>query len=294
MTRRVKRILRIVIIILLFFGVLLLANSLVITHENEYKLIKRFGRVDYVISEPGISLKTPFIQVAESLPKDIQFYDMRESDVITMDKKAMVVDSFSLWRIEDARLFAQTLNSSVVLAHSRIDTIVYNSLKNIISSKPQNIVISGRHHELSNAIMENIGDTMKQYGIDLITVELIHLDLPADNKNAVFERMISERAQMAATYIAEGESEAQIIRNGTDREVTIAISEAETEAARIRAQGEAEYMKILANAYSNQSKSEFYTFIRALEAAKNSLKGDDKTLILSEDSPIAQIFYNVE
>ena len=124
MTRRVKRILRIVIIILLFFGVLLLANSLVITHENEYKLIKRFGRVDYVISEPGISLKTPFIQVAESLPKDIQFYDMRESDVITMDKKAMVVDSFSLWRIEDARLFAQTLNSSVVLAHSRIDTIV--------------------------------------------------------------------------------------------------------------------------------------------------------------------------
>ena len=206
----------------------------------------------------------------------------------------MVVDSYVLWRIKDARLFAQTLNSSLILAESRIDTTVYNSLKNIISSKPQSTVISGRNHELSDAIMNNIGDTMTQYGIDLISIELKHLDLPADNKNAVYERMISERSQMAATYTAEGESEAQIIRNGTDREVAISISDAETEAAKIRAQGEAEYMRILSNAYSDPARSDFYTFVRALKAAKDSLAGDNKTLILSEDSPITQIFYSIE
>lgn len=294
MSRKFKGIAGGVLAVIIIASLIIISNSLVITQENEYKLIKRFGKVDSVIADAGISLKTPFIQTAQTLPKDIQFYDVRESDVITMDKKTMVVDSYVLWRIKDARLFAQTLNSSLILAESRIDTTVYNSLKNIISSKPQSTVISGRNHELSDAIMNNIGDTMTQYGIDLISIELKHLDLPADNKNAVYERMISERSQMAATYTAEGESEAQIIRNGTDREVAISISDAETEAAKIRAQGEAEYMRVLSNAYSDPARSDFYTFVRALKAAKDSLAGDNKTLILSEDSPITQIFYSIE
>ena len=294
MSKKVKGIAGGVFAVIIIAAIVVLSNSIVITQENEYKLIKRFGKVDSVIKESGISLKTPFIQTVQTLPKDIQFYDVRESDVITMDKKTMVVDSYVLWRIEDARLFAQTLNSSLILAESRIDTTVYNSLKNIISSKPQSTVISGRNHELSDAIMDNIGDTMTQYGIDLISIELKHLDLPADNKSAVYERMISERSQMAATYTAEGESEAQIIRNGTDREVAISVSDAETEAAKIRAQGEAEYMRILSNAYSDPARSDFYTFVRGLEAAKNSLSGNNKTLILSEDSPITQIFYDLE
>ncbi len=294
MSKKIKGIAGVTLAIIIVAAIVVLSNSVVVTQEDEFKLIKRFGRVDFVIDEAGISLKTPFIQSIQTLPKDIQFYDVRESDVITMDKKTMVVDSYVLWKIEDARLFAQTLNSSLVLAQSRIDTTVYNSLKNIISSKPQSTVISGRNHELSDAIMSNIGDSMRDYGIDLISIELKHLDLPADNKNAVYERMISERSQMAATYTAEGESEAQIIRNGTDREVAISVSNAETEAARIRAQGEAEFMRVLSDAYSDPARSDFYTFVRGLEAAKESLTGDNKTLILSEDSPIAQIFYNVE
>jgi membrane protease subunit HflC len=140
--------------------------------------------------------------------------------------------------------------------------------------------------------MDDIGDSLMEYGIELITVENKHLDLPSDNKNAVYERMISERDQMAATYTAEGESEAQIIRNQTDKEIEISISTAKTQAARIIAEGEAEYMRVLSEAYSDTSKSEFYTFIRSLDAARASLNGEDKTLILSSDSPIAQIFYH--
>jgi membrane protease subunit HflC len=206
----------------------------------------------------------------------------------------MVADSYVLWRVESPIVFAQTLSSNVVLAENRIDTTVYNAMKNVISSLAQADVISGRDGTLNTAFMENIGDSMQQYGIELISVETKHLDLPSDNKTAVFDRMISERAQIAATYTAEGESEAQKIRNTTDKEIAISISNADADAAKIIAEGEAEYMKTLSDAYSNKERSEFYTFIRSLDAARASLTGTDKTLILSADSPIAQIFYQID
>lgn len=289
-----KIILRVVLIIVLFAAAVTLFSSLIVTYENQYSVVKRFGKIERVIDKAGISLKTPFIETVNVIPKSIQFYDMPESDVITQDKKAMVVDNYVLWRIVDLVSFNQNLNSSVAAAESRIDTTVYNSIKNVISSMSQVDVISGRDGELDKAIMKNIGDIMKQYGIELLSVETKRLDLPSDNKTAVYERMISERDKTAATFTAEGESEAQKIRNETDKQVAISISNAEAKAATIIAEGEAEYMRILANAYDSPSKSEFYTFIRSLEAARASLKGEKKTLILSSDSPIAKIFYNLD
>ena len=116
------------------------------------------------------------------------------------------------------------------------------------------------------------------------------MDLPADNKEAVYTRMISERENIAATYTAEGTAEAQKIKNTTDKEVTIMISEAEKQAEILKAEGEAEYMKILSEAYADEGKTDFYSFVRSLDALKASVTGDNKTVILSEDSPIAQIF----
>lgn len=289
-----KIVMRTILIIILIVGAVTLFSSIIVTKENQFSVVKRFGKIERVIDKAGLSLKTPFIETVNVIPKSIQFYDMPESDVITMDKKTMVVDNYVLWKIVDLVSFNQNLNSSVVAAEGRIDTTVYNSIKNVISSLSQAEVISGRDGELDNAIMKSIGNSMNQYGIELISVETKHLDLPSDNKNAVYERMISERAQIAATYTAEGESEAQKIRNETDKEVAISISNSEAEAAAIIAEGEAEYMRILAKAYNSPSKSEFYSFIRSLEAAKASLKGEKKTLILSADSPIAKIFYNFE
>ena len=285
-----KIILRITLAIVLLMAVVTLFSSLIITYENQYSVVKRFGKIERVVDKAGISFKTPFIETVNVIPKSIQFYDMPESDVITQDKKAMVVDNYVLWRIVDLVSFNQNLNSSVAAAESRIDTTVYNSIKNVISSMSQADVISGRDGELDKAIMKNIGDTMKQYGIELLSVETKRLDLPSDNKNAVYERMISERDKTAATFTAEGESEAQKIRNETDKQVAISISDAEAKAAAIIAEGEAEYMRILANAYNSPSKSEFYTFIRSLEAAKASLRGEKKTLILSADSPMPRFF----
>ncbi len=281
--------------ILLIVGALVLlvagASSIVVTQENEYSLIRQFGRIDHIVSQAGISFKLPFIQSVDKLPRNTLLYDLPSSDVITSDKKTMICDSYILWRISDPQKFAQTLNSSIANAESRLDAIVYNSTKNVISSTTQDEVISGRDGELSAAVIANIGSSLDQYGIELLSFETKKLDLPGDNKAAVYERMISERDNIAATYTAEGNSEAQIIRNTTDKEVTVLLSEAEKEAAILIAEGEAEYMRLLSEAYNDTSKQEFYSFVRSLDALKLSMQGGNKTVILSPDSPIAQIFY---
>ena len=264
--------------------------SVTVTQQNEYKLIRQFGKVDRVISSSGISFKIPFIESTQSLPKETLLYDLAASDVITKDKKTMISDSYVLWKISDPLKFAQTLNSSVESGESRINTAVYNATKDAISSMSQDQVITSRDGELSDMVMEAIGTNMDQYGIELLKFETKQLDLPDDNKEAVYERMISERDNIAATYKAEGNSEAKVIRNKTDKEVAIQISDAKKQAEILEAEGEQEYMKILAQAYGEEDRSEFYSFVRSLDALKTSMKGEDKTVILSADSPIAQIF----
>ncbi|MCI6812981.1 MAG: protease modulator HflC [Lachnospiraceae bacterium] len=275
------------VLVLLFLGL----SSLVITQENEYTVIRQFGKINHVQTQAGVSFKIPFLQTQSTLPKHILVYDLAPSDVITKDKKTMITDSYVLWEITDPVKFVQTLNSSIGNAESRIDTIVYNSIKNIIGSLLQEEVISGRDGELAEAIINNIGDKFTQYGIQVISIETKQLDLPNDNKEAVYERMISERSNIAATYTAEGSAEAQIIKNTTDKEVSILLSEAQKQAEILKAEGEAEYMRILSEAYRDESRSDFYSFVRSLDALKESIKGDNKTVILSEDSPIARIFY---
>ena len=252
--------------------VIAVGASVTVTQQNEYKLIRQFGKVDRVISSSGISVKIPFIESTQSLPKETLLYDLAASDVITKDKKTMISDSYVLWKISDPLKFAQTLNSSVESGESRINTAVYNATKNAISSMSQDQVITSRDGELSDMVMEAIGTNM----------ETKQLDLPDDNKEAVYERMISERDNIAATYKAEGNSEAKVIRNKTDKEVAIQISDAKKQAEILGAEGEQEYMK--------EDRSEFYSFVRSLDALKTSMKGEDKTVILSADSPIAQIF----
>ena len=286
-----KTVKKVTLAIVIFLVLITGASCIVVTHENEYSLIRQFGRIDHVVSKAGISFKLPFIQSVDTLPRQTLLYDLSPSDVITSDKKTMICDSYILWHIVDPVKFAQTLNGSVTAAEGRLDAIVYNSTKNIISSTSQDDVISGRNGTLSQSILNNIGTALDQYGIELLAFETKKLDLPGDNKAAVYERMISERNNIAATYQAEGQEEAKEISNNTTAEIIVMQSEAQAKAAAITAEGEAEYMRILAEAYNDESKQEFYSFVRSLDALKLSMQGGNKTVILSPDSPIAQIFY---
>jgi len=287
--KKVIKILAVVLAVVILVG---LSNCFVVTKQNEYTIIRQFGKVVDIRDSAGISFKLPIVQDTQTLPKTVLLYDLPVSDVITKDKKTMVADSFVLWRIEDPQKFIQTLNSSVSNAESRLSTLVYNSMKNTISGMNQTEVISGRDGHLAEAIIAGVGNGLEQYGIQLIAIETKRLDLPDDNKEAVYQRMISERNNIAAQFTAEGESEAQMIRSETDKEVEIMISQARAQAEILEAEGEAEYMRILSDAYSDPDKAEFYNFVRSLDAAKISLTGKDNILILGPESPLAQIFYS--
>ena len=281
-----------IVILIILAGIWIVAeSSMVVTYPNEFTVIKQFGKIVGIREDAGLSFKLPIIQTAEKIENEVLLYDLAVSDVMTKDKKSMIADCFALWRIDDPQKYTETLSAQKSNAEFRIDTIVYNSLKNVISSMTQEEVISGRDGELTAAIMANIGDTLTQYGIELLAIETKSLDLPDENKAAVYERMISERNNIAATYQAEGAEEAKQISNNTQAEIIVMQSEADAQAAQIIAKGEAEYMRILGEAYNDPDKAEFYIFLRSLDAAKITMGGENKTLIIDETSPIAQIFY---
>ena len=289
MNKVLKILLPIVCVVLVL---IMLLGGMVVTQPNEYTIIRQFGAVVRVIDQPGLTLKMPFVQSASTLPKTEMLYDLAVSDVITSDKKSMVADSFVLWKIDDPLKFIQTLSGSVATAESRLDQAVYNSLKTVISSMKQEDVISGRDGELAGAIMDNLKRTsnFESFGIDVLAIETKQIDLPDENKSAVYERMISERENIAASYTAEGAAQAKEIRNGADKQVDITISAAKAQAEKLKAEGEAEYMRILSAVYDTQEEADFYEFVRALDMARSSLTGGNKTLVVGADSPLAQIF----
>lgn len=308
----------IITIVAVIIALIIASSFLVVTNPNEYNVVRQFGSIVRVEKEPGISVKIPIIQTVTSVSKEILYYDLAKSDVITSDKKTMIVDSYVLWRVDDPEKFMETLSGSSTNAEGRLNTVIYNAIKNTISGMTQDeairardgqIVVSNTEEEditndivvdteetktikiksLTEEITANLADT-SDYGIEIIKTEVKVLDLPDANKEAVYQRMISERSNVAASYEAQGKSEAQVITNTTDKEVSIMLSEAKANAEKTIAEGEAEYMRILSDAYNDPQKSDFYSFVRSLDAAKASLK--DGTLILDENSPIAKIFYN--
>ena len=286
---------KVIIIPILIVAFAILMSSFVVTKPGEYRVIKQFGRIVNVYendgSSYGVNFKIPFIQSETVISSKMRLSDLPVSDVMTSDKKSMIADCFVMWKIEDPVKFIQKLSGSVQNAESRISSNVYNALKNVISSLSQEEVISGRDGELAQILTERLGTNLEAYGIKVAKIETKMLDLPDENKDAVYNRMISERNNIAASYTAQGEQQAQEIKNDTNEQVTILLAQAEKQAATLVAEGEAEYMKILSEAYNDESKADFYGFVRQLDAVKATLKKGDNTIVLDKDSPIAELFY---
>ena len=215
--------------------------------------------------------------------------DLYPSDVTTKDKKVMTVDSFVIWDINDPVKYLSSLNASKEKAEVRLGNVVYNSIKNVLSSTNQADIISGRDGDLAKTITENIGNSMDSYGIHIYAVETKKLDLPDSNKESVYQRMISERNNIAAQYTVDGEYQSSLIKNETDKNVKETVAKANAEAEKIKAEGEARYMQILSEAYNDADKADFYNYVRSLDALKASLKGENKTIILNQNSELARI-----
>lgn len=322
----------IIIVVIAFLAIVGLSESMYTTQENEYTVVKQFGKIIATNDTAGLRFKIPFIQTVSSVPKATQIYDLPVAEVITSDKKTMIVDAYVLWNVTDAKAYTQTLNASSATAQGRIDVIVYNAIKTTISSMTQEELIASRDTAtpiettdseiddieindiessetdeegniveeaisedveiivISDRLLNCIGSQCAQYGIEITDVKLKVLDLPDENKEAVYNRMITERNNIAAAYKAQGESEAQIIRNTTDAEVSVMLSEAQAKADAIIAAGEAEYMRILSEAYNDESKADFYLFMLQLDTIRESVTNGNTTIFLDSNSPVAQIF----
>lgn len=272
-------------------------NSLFTVKENQYACTVRFEKIISTTDQAGLHFKIPFIDTVKYFTKATQLYDIPPSEVLTSDKQNMTVDCYILWSISDPKLFYQTLGTKAI-AEQRLDALTYNQLKNVMGTLAQSDIINMEDGAKRNEIYENIAldvDALaKTYGIRVEDVKIKRFDLPDSNLNAVYNRMISERKQMAEKYTADGNYEASIIRNDVDKQVNIIVSDAEAEAAKLVAEGEAEYMRLLAAAYDTADKKTFYEFTLALDALKASLNGDQKTVILDGNSELAQILMGAE
>ena len=204
----------------------------------------------------------------------------------------MTVDCYILWNISDPQQFYRALGTHSK-AEERINAITYTALKNTMGKLAQADIINmndgAERNDIYDGIAAIVNQSADQYGIYIEDVKIKQFDLPDSNLNAVYTRMISERNQMAEKYTAEGNKEATLIRNEVDKTVNILISDAQASAAKLEAEGEAEYMRLLAEAYGTADKKDFYEFILALDALKASLSGGEKTVILDRDSDLAQI-----
>lgn len=282
---------KIVIAILVIAILGITSDSMYVVEPNEYALVKQLGSVVDQEDTPGLKFKIPLIQSVKMISTAEQLYDLEKSDVITADKKTMIADCYITWRITNPMKYYQTLSGAKAIAENRIDVGVYNGMKNVISSMKQTDVISGKDGSLDRSVMAQIHG-MDTYGISVTEVEMKMLDLPEANKDSVHQRMISERAVISAQYTAEGKQEAQKINNEVDSKVKVMLSDAQTQAALLEAEGDAEYLRILADAYNcSEEAREFYQYIIGLNAIKEAL-ADGGTIVIDQNSPMYEVIMN--
>lgn len=280
------------LIALALLVVIVLSASFFTVWEDEYACTVRFSKIISTTSEAGLHFKLPFVDSVKYFTKATQLYDIPPSEVLTSDKQNMTVDCYILWSINDPKLFYQRLGTTGN-AEQRLDALTYNELKTVMGTLAQADIVNmedgAKRNDIYNSIATDVDSLARAYGIRVEDVKIKQFDLPESNLNAVYNRMISERNQIAEKYTADGNYEASIIRNDVDKQVNILVSNAQAEAAKLEAEGEGEYMRMLAEAYQTKDQQEFYEFTRALDALKESLDGTEKTVILDKNSKLGQI-----
>lgn len=275
--------------------VICLMLSIYTIKENEYGYVTRFSKFVKMGDKSGIGFKIPMIDTVTKISKAMQVYEISQSEVITGDKKTLVVDSFATWKIEDPYKLMKSVGS-IREIENRIDATAYSVIKNTLGKMEQNEIINSNDDSrdaVNTTITEEVNKQIRDYGIIVVSVEIKKLDLPVDNQQAVYNRMISERNQIAAKYTAQGDLEASKIINEANKEIQIITSKANAQAEELRGQGESEYMKILSEAYATPDRENYFKFVKSLEALEGSLKGN-KTLILSNDSFIVKVLNGLQ
>ncbi|SCG82223.1 membrane protease subunit HflC [Proteiniborus sp. DW1] len=270
---------------ILIIAVLLLSNLFVIK-PNEYGIIKQFGKVVKVIDEEGLKIKIPFIQSVSKLPKHILFYDVPATEINTFDKKRILVDYYTLWRITDPVDMLETLKT-IDAAEARLSDIMYSSVRNELGKLEYGQIINPADNKRGNVdlvVQQNINDILKSNsnGIEIVDIQMKRIDLPESNEQSVYKRMISERASKAQEYLSQGDAEKTRIMAEADREVAELIAKTSSQAKEIVAEGEKEAARIYNDAYGQDV--EFFKLYTTLNSYKTSIDGET-VIMIPIDSP---------
>lgn len=247
--------------------------------ETEYAVEIRLGEVQRVLSEPGLYLRPPLISQVVHFDRRLLTYDSSTGNIITGDKKTMLVDNYARWRVVDPQLFYESVRTERG-AMSRLDDIVYSQMREILGRHDLEEIVRDRD-ELLTQVTRRTQDEAKQMGVQVFDVRIKRADLPEANSQAVFGRMEAERRRVAKRYRSEGEQEALRIRSEADREKAELLAEANRKAAVIRGEADAEAARVYAAAYG--AEPEFYRFWRSLEAYRTTFADGGSTLLLTDD-----------
>lgn len=260
----------ITLVVIIVLALIILPGFFYFVDEVEQAVVLRFGDIVQVSTEPGLYTKTPFIDNVVKFDKRIQLYDISAERIYTEDKKTLIVDTFALWRIVDPVEFVKTMRT-VKNALTRIDDVVYSTVRDTFGEKSFDEIVSKNRIQTLERVTEMSRNEMKQFGLEILAVRVKKADLPEENKNAVFNRMASERNQEAARIRAEGEKEAAIIRAEADKKSTLIVAEANRKAEILKGTGDASALTIYAEAYSEDE--DFYKFWKSLSVYESTLKG---------------------
>ncbi|MCI2430349.1 protease modulator HflC [Candidatus Acetothermia bacterium] len=279
--------------LLIFVGAIVLGivafNLVAFTvDETEQAVVQEFGRIMRVIREPGIYFKTPFVQNVVKLEDRLLSYDIRPQPIIASDKKRLIIDNYALWRIVDPKRFVETMGGDITRAQQRLDDVVYSNLRDIFGKQTLTDIIqrSGYLDEVIRLTQQQV----QEFGIEVTDIRIKRADLPEENEQAVYSRMISEREQIATGIRAQGDEEAQRIRAEAGRERDIIVAEARKRSEELRGEGDAQAAEIYAKAYNRDAQ--FYRFWRTLDSYRKSFNAQD-TLVLSTDSDYLKYFENM-
>ncbi|HXP04699.1 MAG TPA: protease modulator HflC [Stellaceae bacterium] len=281
-----RRILIAVAVLLIAAGILM-RGSLFIVDQTESALVLQLGQPRRQISEPGLWVKRPFIEDVVIYDKRVLDFEPPPEEVIVSDQKRVVVDSYSRYKITDPLLFYQTVGTEAGV-RTRLASIVSGSLRRVLGNVTLSDILSAKRAAIMIQIRDEVGAQAKEFGVEVVDVRLRRADLPEENSQAIYARMVSERQQQASQYRGEGAEAAQTVRATAERDRTVILAEAQRDAQRVRGDGDAQSIKIYADAYSQDKV--FFAFYRSLQAYRNALNNKDTSFVLSPDSNFFRFF----
>lgn len=267
---------------------LVFISSLFVVPEGQRAIVIKFGKIqrdaqnNVVVYEPGLHFKLPMIETARKLDARVQTMDDAQDRFVTAEKKDLLVDSYVKWRISDFGAYFLATGGNTAQAEVLLKQYINNGLRTEFGARTIPEIVSGERTQLMQSALQQAGAASKELGIEVVDVRVKQINLPQEVSSSIFARMEAERHAVAREHRSKGMEEAEIIRADVDARVTVMLADAERNSRTVRGQGDAEAAKVYADAYNKNA--EFFSFIRSLDAYKNSFKNKDDVMVIQPDN----------